>query len=71
MSSEEKRYMEWERTDPRPGHRRIMVWCRRDGSVIEEDGKVQCSTTDRIPFKMRKRDLLNRYVHVQVERGSP
>ena len=51
-------YMPWLKTEGL-GHQRIFVYCYENG-VAPHDTHVQCSTVDRIPFKMKRKDLIAR-----------
>lgn len=54
-------YFLFERAVATPGHKYIQVLCNDDGTFPKEDQLVQCSTIDRIPFKMKRKDIEARY----------
>lgn len=56
-------WKKWRRTEKTPGHTTIWVLCNGAGVVREgkADNEVQCSTLDRIPFRMKAADLFKRY----------
>lgn len=61
------RFEVWRRTDKTPGHGQIYVYVNDDGSlplgddVGSKSGMIQCTTMDRIPFLMKRKDVEDRY----------
>lgn len=43
------------------GHDTILVYTEDNGSLHRDVKVVQCSTVDRIPFTMKRKDLEERY----------
>lgn len=58
------KYQTWHRTVHTPGHKKILVLVNDDGRLPGADDntqKIQCATLERLPFMLRRKELLSRY----------